>query len=148
MRNAPTTAMQRIYSIQAHYLMQETIVIFFAVSLSYFLSICTASIHFNITRAYRLHVFCTSFAQVVNNKCCKRTIPRVHCTCCCASASVAGVPVFWWSAEAAPALLPVWESYILVLETLEENQVRGGGRGRTALVPAEIGAAVARCDAG
>ncbi|XP_061415511.1 probable methyltransferase TARBP1 isoform X2 [Lethenteron reissneri] len=34
-----------------------------------------------------------------------------------------GVPVFWWSAEAAPALLPVWESYILVLETLEENQL-------------------------
>nr|XP_032804293.1 probable methyltransferase TARBP1 isoform X1 [Petromyzon marinus] len=34
-----------------------------------------------------------------------------------------GVPVFWWSVEAAPALLPVWESYILVLETLEENQL-------------------------
>jgi len=32
--------------------------------------------------------------------------------------------LFWWSAEENEKLLQFWETYILIMETLEENQVR------------------------
>lgn len=51
------------------------------------------------------------------------------------SALPAEPSLFWWSAEENEALLRFWETYILVLETLEGNQVR---------VPESLGAAPAR----
>uniref|UniRef100_A0A8V0XVE4 tRNA (guanosine(18)-2'-O)-methyltransferase TARBP1 n=1 Tax=Gallus gallus TaxID=9031 RepID=A0A8V0XVE4_CHICK len=32
-------------------------------------------------------------------------------------------PLFWWSAEENEKLLQFWETYILIMETLEENQI-------------------------
>ncbi|CAH1262094.1 TARBP1 [Branchiostoma lanceolatum] len=49
------------------------------------------------------------------------TISRCDRTVTCADAN-AGL-LFWWSPAHAAQLMPVWQDYILIIETLEENQV-------------------------
>ncbi|CAK6442261.1 unnamed protein product [Pipistrellus nathusii] len=45
------------------------------------------------------------------------------CTCGSSSGEANGPSLFWWSEEKKDELLKFWENYILIMETLEGNQI-------------------------
>ncbi|XP_027626659.1 LOW QUALITY PROTEIN: probable methyltransferase TARBP1 [Tupaia chinensis] len=45
------------------------------------------------------------------------------CACACGSEDPDGPSLFWWSEKKKDELLKFWENYILIMETLEGNQI-------------------------
>ncbi|KAJ6664680.1 hypothetical protein lerEdw1_006253 [Lerista edwardsae] len=48
---------------------------------------------------------------------------KLHAECRCAADAANGPCLFWWCAEENDQLIQFWENYILIMETLEGNQI-------------------------